>query len=88
MLPIRTILHPTDFSAHSLIALGVPAKAVFLRAAREVEGLDKDLFCSALGLLGGKDAIGVLCEVVADARHQQGLRRHLERNVDRRKQAL
>ena len=29
-----------------------------------------------------------LFEVVADARHQQGLRRHLERNVDRRKQAL
>lgn len=54
-------------AAHSLIVLGVPAKAVYLRAAREVQGADKDLFCSALGLMGGDDAIGLLCEIAADS---------------------
>jgi hypothetical protein len=67
---------PEEFAeaAHSLIVLGVPAKAVFLRAAREVESHDKDFFSSALGLLGGKDAIGVLCKIVSDAK-QDDLRR-------------
>ncbi len=61
---------PEQFAeaAHSLVVLGVPAKSVFLRAAREVEGMDKDLFCSVLGYMGGEDAIGVLCDLVADAR--------------------
>jgi hypothetical protein len=75
-------------AAHSLIVLGVPAKAVFLRAAREVEGLDKDLFCGALGDLGGDDAIGVLCEIVADAKQEDMRRKYaavaLEDRFDKR----
>jgi hypothetical protein len=61
---------PKEFTeaAHSLIVLGVPAKSVFLRAARDVESDDKDLFCSALGYIGGEEAIGVLCDIVVDER--------------------
>jgi hypothetical protein len=61
---------PEEFAeaAHSLIVLGVPAKSVFLRAVRDVQSADKDLFCSALGHIGGEDAIGVLCEIVVDER--------------------
>ena len=59
---------PQEFAAaaHSLIVLGVPAKSVFIRAAKEVAGGDKDLFCSALGLIGGAEPIGILCDVAAD----------------------
>jgi HEAT repeat protein len=68
---IRQHCHsPSDFleAAESLRVLGVPARGVFLRAAREVEGDDKDGFCWTLGQMGGDDAIEVLCSVVADAR--------------------
>jgi hypothetical protein len=61
---------PAEFAeaAHSLVVLGVPAKSVFLRAAREVEGMGKDLFCSALGRIGGADAVDAICDVLADPR--------------------
>lgn len=61
---------PRQFAeaAHSLVVLGVPAKTVFLRAAREVEGSEKDFFTGALGLMGGDDAVGVLCDVLADSK--------------------
>jgi hypothetical protein len=54
-------------AALSLVVLGVPAESVFRRAAREVKGSNKDLFCSALGEMGGDEAIGVLCEVLSDS---------------------
>jgi hypothetical protein len=75
-------------AAHSLVVLGVPAKGVFLRAAREVPGRDKDFVCGALGLLGGADAIGALCAVVADASQADLTRKYvavaLDGHVDRR----
>jgi hypothetical protein len=69
---------PEQFAeaAHSLVVLGVPAKTVFLLAARQVRGMDRDLFCSTLGLMGGKDAIGVLCDLVADARLEDQRRKY------------
>jgi hypothetical protein len=75
---------PEEFAeaAHSLIVLGVPAKAVFLRAAREVDGDYKDLFCSVLGLLGGEDAIGVLCEVMTDAKQDDMRRKYAAMALD------
>jgi hypothetical protein len=59
-----------DFAiaARSLLHLGVPARTVFLRAAREVDGMDRDCFTGVLGDMGGPDAIGVLCDLVADPR--------------------
>jgi hypothetical protein len=55
-------------AAASLVRLGVPAKAVFLRAAREPEEFDQELFCTVLGFIGGDDAITALCEILADSR--------------------
>jgi hypothetical protein len=81
---------PEQFAeaAHSLVVLGVPARTVFLRAAREVQGMDRDLFCSVLGSMGGKDAIGVLCELVTDARLEDQRRKYaamaLRHHTDRR----
>jgi hypothetical protein len=61
---------PEEFAeaAHSLIVLGVPAKSVFVRAARDVKSDDRDFYWSALGHIGGEEAIGVLCDIVVDER--------------------
>src|SRR5262249_26042663 len=69
-------------AAHSLVVLGVPARGVLLRAAREVQGKDKDYFCSALGSMGGEDAIEVLCEVVADAKVEDQQRKRAAMALD------
>jgi hypothetical protein len=75
---------PKEFveAAHSLVVLGVPARIVLLRAAREVQGKDKDCFCSALGSMGGEDAIEVLCEVVADAKVEDQRRKRAAMALD------
>jgi hypothetical protein len=69
---------PEDFheAAGSLVILGVPAKSVFLRAARAAAGFYTDFFYSTLGLMGGDDAIALLCEIVADARLEEGGRKY------------
>ncbi len=71
-------------AVRSLTILGVPAKSVFLRAARENGGS----FTSELGLFGGEEAIGILCEVVADPGIGDGERGYaasaLEGHVDPR----
>jgi hypothetical protein len=56
------------YAAKWLVMLGVPARSVLRRAAREVESMDRDFFCSVLGHIGDRDCIGVLCELVADPR--------------------
>jgi hypothetical protein len=61
-------------AAHSLISLGVPAKRVFMRGARETRGIDRKMFFSALGLIGDDDAIGLLCDIVSDARMDDEVR--------------
>ena len=82
---------PEEFeeAAHSLIVLGVPARTVFIRAAREVESYGRDLFCGALGLMGGDEAIGVLCDVLANPKvsdHERSyaamdLRQHTDKRI-------
>jgi hypothetical protein len=61
-------------AARSLVALDVPARTVFIRAVREVPDPFKDTYCLALGRLGGEEAVGTLCEVVADPRGPDALR--------------
>jgi tetratricopeptide (TPR) repeat protein len=52
-------------AAHSLIVLGVPAKSVILKAARETPD---GFLCSALGYLGGTDSNELLAAIVANPR--------------------
>ncbi len=55
-----------DEAAFSLLVLGIPAKKVFMQAARTFKGPNKDLFCHAVGLMGGEDAVDFLCELIGD----------------------
>jgi hypothetical protein len=69
---------PAEFAeaAHSLIVLGVPARSVFLRAVREVDDMEKELFCGALGHFTGPDVIDALCTVLADPRIRDYTRKY------------
>jgi hypothetical protein len=59
---------PAEFAeaAHSLLVLGVPAKSVFVRAAQEVKTMDRDLFVSVLGAMGGADSFDTLAAILTD----------------------
>ncbi|HEY7426493.1 MAG TPA: hypothetical protein VH682_19825, partial [Gemmataceae bacterium] len=50
----------------SLQDLGVPARRLFLRAARQARGEGRSSYTSILGLLGGDEAIGLLCDTATD----------------------
>jgi len=50
----------------SLNDLGVPARRLFLRAARAARGEDRSRYTSILGLIGGDEAIGLLCDIGTD----------------------
>jgi hypothetical protein len=77
-----------DNAVHSLRHLGVPARRVFLRAAREPEGSSKDGSIWLLGVMGGDDAIGALCEVLSDPKEEDREKgtaaEALERHTDKR----
>jgi hypothetical protein len=69
-------------AAHSLIVLGIPAKSVILRAAREARTDSSSDFTSALGYLGGADAIATLCDVVKDPQQSDSSRKYAAMALD------
>ncbi|MBI3096746.1 MAG: hypothetical protein HYY93_00650 [Planctomycetes bacterium] len=64
-------------AARSLVALGVPARTVFLRAVREVWSMEQHLFSGALGLLGGDDSITALCDLLEDSTQDDENRKYI-----------
>jgi hypothetical protein len=72
----------------SLNHLGVPARKVFLDAARRARGEDRSRYTSILGLLGGEEAIGLLCHMASDLQVSASERNYavlaLRRHQDRR----
>ncbi len=88
---IRQYCHtPEEFTeaAHSLVVLGVPARNVYLWAAVVTPSAERDIYYSVLGEVGDREAIGLLCRVVADARLYDGERKYavmaLDRHADER----
>jgi hypothetical protein len=81
---------PEQFRAaiDSLNDLGVPARNLFLRSARKARGQHRSDYTSLLGLIGGKEAIDLLCDTATDLQVSANERKYailaLRRHEDKR----
>ncbi len=77
-----------DEAVFSLNVLGVPSCKLFLRIARQARGPERGRYTSLLGLLGGEEAIGLLCDIATDlqvpAPHRHYAVMDLDQYQDRR----